>query len=109
MGTAMGQAARGPGLGARAGRAVRGGQPALRAIRAALEAHQFEPYDDGAGRLGLRNCPFHRLAVRHRDVVCTMNLALIEGLTAGLGVAGLRPALEPGPGRCCVVVTEEER
>ena len=36
----------------------------------------------------LRNCPFHQLAEQHRDVVCGMNLALIEGLVAGLGANG---------------------
>jgi hypothetical protein len=33
-----------------------------------------------------------------------MNLALIKGLVAGLGAAGMRPALDPGPGRCCAVI-----
>ena len=33
-----------------------------------------------------------------------MNLALIEGLVAGLGASG-RPALDPRPGRCCVVIS----
>lgn len=101
MGTEMGQAARG------SRHSARKGQPAWHAMRDALNAHQFEPYDEGDGRIGLRNCPFHRLAVRHRDVVCTMNLALIEGIADGLGTAGLRPLLEPRPGRCCVVVTRD--
>jgi predicted ArsR family transcriptional regulator len=99
VGNEMGQSARG------SGRTPCSGQPAWQAMRAALREHQFEPYDDGDARLGLRNCPFHRLAVQHRDVVCTMNLALIEGMTDGLGASDLRPVLDPGPGRCCVVVT----
>jgi len=33
-----------------------------------------------------------------------MNLALIEGLVAGLGANGLHPALDPQPGHCCVVI-----
>lgn len=78
---------------------------ARRAMRAALAAHQFEPYDDPSGRLGLRNCPFHQLVLRHPDVVCAMNLALIQGLARGLGADDLRPELDPGPGRCCVVVS----
>lgn len=69
-----------------------------------LRAHGFEPWrgDDGAVMLG--NCPFRRLAVRHRDVVCDMNLALIGGLVAGLGADGMSPALDPRPGQCCVVI-----
>jgi predicted ArsR family transcriptional regulator len=66
---------------------------------------------DGVIRLG--NCPFHHLAAQDRETVCGMNLALIEGLTAGLGAAGLRPVLEPQPGHCCVAIhdrtTEDER
>lgn len=103
IGSEMGRSARG------SGPVPPSGQPAWHAMRAALSAHQFEPYDDTDGRLGLRNCPFHRLALLHRNVVCTMNLALIEGITAGLGATGLRPVLDPGPDRCCVVVTRSAR
>jgi predicted ArsR family transcriptional regulator len=52
----------------------------------------------------LRNCPFRRLAARHRDIVCGMNLALIEGLATGLRAEGMRPELDPRPGQCCVVI-----
>src|SRR6266568_2766010 len=65
----------------------------------------LRPAADEDGSLSLRNCPFHRLAVRHREVVCAMNLALLEGVTAGIGAGHeLRPELDPAPGRCCVVV-----
>jgi predicted ArsR family transcriptional regulator len=74
------------------------------ALRAVLTEHGFEPLTDADGNMALRNCPFHHLAERHREVVCTMNLALLEGVTAGIGAQDLRPALEPDPGRCCVVV-----
>jgi hypothetical protein len=33
-----------------------------------------------------------------------MNLSLLEGLIAGLGL-DVRATLEPAPGRCCVAVT----
>jgi predicted ArsR family transcriptional regulator len=98
VGTEMGQSARGAGSGGCSG------DRSWQAMHTALRAHQFEPYDDPDGRIALRNCPFHRLAVRHRQVVCSMNLSLIEGITDGLGASDLRPELEPGPGRCCVVV-----
>ncbi|HEX9065266.1 MAG TPA: helix-turn-helix domain-containing protein [Streptosporangiaceae bacterium] len=85
------------------------GLPAWQAMTAALRAHQFEPQDDEAGRLYLRNCPFHQLAAQHPEVVCAMNLALIEGLADGLSVgASLRAVLDPGPGRCCVVVAQAD-
>ena len=56
----------------------------------------------------LRNCPFHQLAEHHRDVVCGMNLGLIEGIMAGLGAEGLRPVLDPQPGRCCVAIGADQ-
>jgi predicted ArsR family transcriptional regulator len=74
----------------------------------ALRAHGFEPWPAEDGTVLLRNCPFHRLAARHRDIVCGMNLALIEGLVAGLGADGVRPALDPRPGQCCVVIRADQ-
>ena len=58
----------------------------------------------GDGVIRLRNCPFHQLADEHRDVVCGMNLALVEGLFAGLGADGWHPSLDPRPGHCCVAI-----
>jgi predicted ArsR family transcriptional regulator len=74
------------------------------AIESALRGHGFEPWQDEDGTVRLRNCPFHQMAARHPGLVCGMNLALIEGLVAGLGSAGTAAALDPGPGRCCVVI-----
>jgi predicted ArsR family transcriptional regulator len=72
---------------------------------AALRAHGFEPRQGPDGVIRLRNCPFRQLAADHRDLVCGMNLAMINGLVAGLGRDGeLRPALQPGPGHCCVII-----
>ena len=73
-------------------------------VTAVLRAHGFEPRPAADGAVVLHNCPFHRLAAEHRQIVCGMNLALIEGLVTGLGASGMRPALDPGPGRCCVVI-----
>lgn len=110
------RAARGTGVGlGRAalahGHAQAGGHasaaPAL-AVMSALAEHGFEPHDDEAGVIMLRNCPFHRLATRYPEVVCGMSLALLEGLVEGLGAAGLRPALSPRPGHCCVVIETRE-
>jgi predicted ArsR family transcriptional regulator len=73
-----------------------------------LSAHGFEPVHGQDGTIRLRNCPFHQLAQRHREVICGMNLALIDGLVAGLGGRGLHPALDPQPGLCCVAVGIDE-
>ena len=74
------------------------------AAQAVLRAHGYEPWQECDGTIRLRNCPFHQLADSHREVVCGMNLALIEGLVAGLAASDLRPSLEPRPGCCCVAI-----
>jgi predicted ArsR family transcriptional regulator len=69
-----------------------------------LARHGYEPRRDEAGTIRLRNCPFHQLAEQHREIVCGMNLGLIEGLVAGLEVPAACPALDPSPGHCCVAI-----
>jgi predicted ArsR family transcriptional regulator len=66
-----------------------------------LAERGYEPYDDD-GTVRLRNCPFDSLAADHRDLVCGMNLAVMEGATEALGASTVRPRLDPRPGRCCV-------
>jgi predicted ArsR family transcriptional regulator len=87
-------------------RAGRARQSKAEQATEALRARGFDPCLDKAGTIWLRNCPFHQLAIRHPDLICGMNLALIEGLTAGIDACGLRPALDPGPERCCVVISQ---
>ena len=82
-----------------AGPPIPPGREPGRPLKDALRGHGFEPFQDEDGTIRLRNCPFHQLAARHRDVVCGMNLALIEGLVAGLRATGLQPALHPQPGQ----------
>jgi predicted ArsR family transcriptional regulator len=94
----------GASLGERSRAADPGGEGARQAAADALRGHGFEPSQDEDGTIRLRNCPFHQLAAEHRDLVCGMNLALIEGLVAGLGANGLQPALDPQPGHCCVAI-----
>ncbi len=77
------------------------------AMEALLRQHGFEPRTAEDGSVQLGNCPFHQLVAAHQDLVCGMNLALLEGLVAGMGVAGVRPCLEPEPGRCCVVLNPD--
>jgi predicted ArsR family transcriptional regulator len=65
----------------------------------------YEPYRDSDGGIRLRNCPFHSLASAHRELVCGMNLSLLEGVAAGLDMHHVRPVLDPVPGECCVRFT----
>jgi predicted ArsR family transcriptional regulator len=73
-----------------------------RLVRALHDAG-YEPFEDD-GEIRLRNCPFHHLAQDHRDLICSMNHALIEGMLEGLPAAGRTVRLDPRPGCCCVVV-----
>jgi predicted ArsR family transcriptional regulator len=66
-----------------------------------LEEHGFEPRTED-GTVTLANCPFHVLAREHTELVCGMNLRLLQGVVDGVGSAQLEPRLEPSPGRCCV-------
>ncbi|MEU8279177.1 helix-turn-helix transcriptional regulator [Microbispora bryophytorum] len=68
-----------------------------------LRARGYEPYEED-GRVRLRNCPFHVLAESHPLLVCSMNLALCQGMLAGLGETGLVATLDPRPGECCVAL-----
>jgi predicted ArsR family transcriptional regulator len=83
------------------------GTPPLRAAATALATCGFAPALAPAGQLVLRNCPFASLREGCRDVVCGMNLALIEGVLGGLGVEGVTAALEPQPDTCCVALRSD--
>jgi predicted ArsR family transcriptional regulator len=73
-------------------------------LAALLRERGYEPFEDDDGVIRLRNCPFHAVAQSHPEVVCDMNLRLLEGLLAGLDGSDAEAALEPGPGRCCVAI-----
>jgi predicted ArsR family transcriptional regulator len=88
-------------LGSEVGRRFQHGKADL---SGALAEQGYEPRRGEDGVIRLRNCPFHQLAEHHRDVVCGMNLGLIEGILTGLGTDGLRPVLDPRPGHCCVAI-----
>jgi predicted ArsR family transcriptional regulator len=66
-----------------------------------LAERGYEPYDE-AGTIRLRNCPFEALAADHRDLVCGMNLAVMEGAAEALGDDTLHPRIDPRSGECCV-------
>ncbi|WP_165987033.1 metalloregulator ArsR/SmtB family transcription factor [Streptomyces sp. YIM 98790] len=76
-----------------------------------LRDRGYEPFpEDGSGTtLRLNNCPFHALAGEHPALVCGMNLALIEGLLAGLDSGGVQwsAEIDPRPSGCCVTLTSK--
>jgi predicted ArsR family transcriptional regulator len=77
------------------------------AIEQVLAARGYEPYRDGDG-LRLRNCPFAHLAREFPVLVCSMNLALVEGLLEGIGEPAGRAVMDPAPGRCCVAIASKD-
>jgi len=64
----------------------------------------YEPRQGPDGRIHLANCPFHDLLARHAELVCAMNLHLLQGLIGDLGVCA-QARLDPAGGRCCVTIT----
>ncbi|MEU6284836.1 helix-turn-helix domain-containing protein [Streptomyces sp. NPDC047028] len=73
-------------------------------LTAALTACGYEPSPTDDGTIDLRNCPFHRLAREHTELVCWLNLHLVRGMLEAGGQPPARAVLAPRPGRCCVVV-----
>lgn len=94
--TAVNEAARDSGR--RAGRASDGN------LLEALRNCGYMPHVDDHGCVNLRNCPFHIVAQDHKDVVCGLNLHLVEGILAACGDPLSHAELKPRPGQCCVVV-----
>ena len=62
-----------------------------------LRERGYEPYEDDAGVVRLRNCPFHAVARSHPEVVCDMNLACSGGSSRAL-TPRRRPYSSPEPG-----------
>jgi predicted ArsR family transcriptional regulator len=85
---------------------VPGSTGALQRACAALAEHGYEPRMEADGAT-LTNCPFHALAESHTDLVCRMNLALVEALVEEIGDVDAR--LDPGEGRCCVTLAQRSR
>ena len=74
-----------------------------------LEEQGFEPRPDGDDGIVLGNCPFHRLAQRHTQTVCHLNLELLRGVAEGSNNRRHALVLEPGDGRCCVRALPQHR
>jgi predicted ArsR family transcriptional regulator len=71
-----------------------------------LRSHGYEPHRIGQ-TIVLRNCPFHRLARTHTQLVCQMNHSLITAVTETMAPDLLDVQLRPGQNRCCVTLADE--
>jgi predicted ArsR family transcriptional regulator len=89
------------------GAGVASGDDEFERVAAVLAAHGYEPARH-AGVITLENCPFHALAEQHRDLVCGMNLDVVEGVLEGTAATHLQAHLDPAPGRCCVTVCSRD-
>lgn len=79
------------------------GLPLTQAVRA-LQVCGFEPHTTPEGEVVLGNCPFVTLSADRRDLICGMNLALVEGLLSGLDLREVDARLAPREGMCCVAL-----
>lgn len=86
-------------------RAAAGPQPTkerlLEAATEVLSDYGFEATMSGRDLI-LRNCPFSPLSGEFTQVVCNMNLAMMQGVLEGLRLKNFEACLDPQPGRCCV-------
>lgn len=78
-------------------------------LGAMLEKTGYVPEAAGDGSLVLTNCPFHRLAASHTDIICQANLALLEGAAEGARDQACQIIFEPGDGHCCVRIVPDAR
>ncbi len=85
----------------RAGR-QQGAKHLTRTAEEVLVRYGYEPFHDVDGNVRLRNCPFHQLSQRYTDLVCGMNLDIMQAMLEELGLERLEARLEPQPRMCCV-------
>ena len=86
-----------------------GPERALATTERVLETRGYEPFRDERGCVHLRSCPFHELAEQDRDLVCSLNGRLIEGIVRGLGNEKIDVRVEPATEECCVVLEPPAR
>src|SRR6516162_8553287 len=80
----------------------------LAAARAVLDEQGYATRPEPAG-VAFANCPFHALVAEHTDLVCGMNLAIVEGMLGNLPPLPVAAVLDPGEGRCCVRLAASRR
>ncbi|MEU4838114.1 helix-turn-helix transcriptional regulator [Nocardia testacea] len=81
-----------------------GAERAITLLVVTLGEQGFEPARTAPACLRLRNCPFHPLAAREPDLVCSLNHAYLTGLLRGLEADAVRADLAPAAGECCVEI-----
>jgi len=86
------------------GSGLRRSEPPMIRVSRALRTCGFEPGTTSEGEVVLGNCPFDSLRADHRELICGMNLALVEGLLLGLKLDDVEARLTPGVGVCCVTL-----
>jgi len=74
-------------------------------VCAVLTKLGYEP-EQSSDAVQLRNCPFHGVVDTAPELVCHMNVHLIEGLLDELGLGQLQATLAPDPPHCCVRISE---
>ncbi|HLM17968.1 MAG TPA: transcriptional regulator, partial [Acidimicrobiia bacterium] len=67
-----------------------------------LRQRGFEPETRADGVTVLHNCPFHQLAQAHTELVCGMNLCMLDSFLTEIDGLDLHAELEPEDGYCCV-------
>jgi predicted ArsR family transcriptional regulator len=81
--------------------AQRVGSSGARSLLRELDRRGYAPLvvDD---EIRLRNCPFHHLVGEHRDLVCRLNLELLDAAIESDDA--LRAVLDPRADHCCVTL-----
>lgn len=70
---------------------------------AVLAEQGYEPVVEEE-RITLHNCPFHELAEDHTQLVCAINLAMLETLFDTAAPDTFTSCLQPHPSHCCVQI-----
>jgi predicted ArsR family transcriptional regulator len=70
-----------------------------------LRERGYEPYDSD-GHVRMRNCPFHSVARQFPALTCGMNIALLEGVLQGCGLADqFQVRTDPQGDSCCAAIS----
>jgi predicted ArsR family transcriptional regulator len=78
-------------------------QELLAGALAVIEDQGYEPVATTGESIVLANCPFHALVKDHRELVCRLNHALLDGLCSAVPETALSARLEPSPDDACCV------
>ena len=73
-------------------------------LLATLSERGYEPAVDADGVIRLRNCPFDRLATDHRELTCSLNLAMLTAVAEDFDGSGMTARADPVDGFCCVAL-----